>query len=78
MLILLQGCSVWQPLVWRLDVWRSQSTHMLLCCRRSGRGGCPEEEIVSREVNVHKTNSFFRPNFQFVSISKQHVIIYSR
>jgi hypothetical protein len=29
------------------------------------------------DVNVHKTNSFLRPNFQFVSISKLNVIIYS-
>jgi hypothetical protein len=28
----------------------------------------------SSDVNVHKTNSFFMPNFQFVSISKQNVL----
>jgi hypothetical protein len=33
--------------------------------------------IQTRDVNMHKTNSFFRPNFQFVSISKLNVIIYS-
>jgi hypothetical protein len=32
---------------------------------------------VSRDVNVHKINSFLRPDFQFVSISKRNVIIYS-
>jgi hypothetical protein len=29
------------------------------------------------DVNVHKTNLFFRPNFQFVSISKRNVLFYS-
>jgi hypothetical protein len=28
-------------------------------------------------VNVYKTNSFFRPNLQFVSISKRNVLFYS-
>jgi hypothetical protein len=28
------------------------------------------------DINVHETNSFFRPNFQFVSISKQNVLFY--
>jgi hypothetical protein len=28
------------------------------------------------DVNVHETNSFFRPNFQFVSISKRNVLFY--
>jgi hypothetical protein len=36
-----------------------------------------ESEVRSRDVNVHKTNSFFIPDFQFVSISKRNVIIYS-
>jgi hypothetical protein len=31
----------------------------------------------TRDVNVHKTNSFFWPTFQFVSISKRNVFIYS-
>jgi hypothetical protein len=29
------------------------------------------------DVNVHKTNSFFKANFQFVSISKRNVVFYS-
>jgi hypothetical protein len=33
--------------------------------------------VQNRDVNVHKTNSFFSLNFQFVSISKQHVLFYS-
>jgi hypothetical protein len=33
--------------------------------------------LKGRDVNVHKTNSFFIPDFQFVSISKRNVIIYS-
>jgi hypothetical protein len=28
-------------------------------------------------VNVHETNLFFGPNFQFVSISKENVLFYS-
>jgi hypothetical protein len=31
----------------------------------------------TKDVNVHKTNSFFRLNFQFVSISKRNVSFYS-
>jgi predicted DNA-binding transcriptional regulator len=33
--------------------------------------------VVISDVNVHKTNSFLRLNFQFVLISKRNVIIYS-
>jgi hypothetical protein len=33
--------------------------------------------VTSSDVNVHKTNSFFRLNFQFVSISKRNVLFYS-
>jgi hypothetical protein len=33
--------------------------------------------VTVRDVNVHKTNSFFRLNFQFVSISKLNVLFYS-
>jgi uncharacterized protein (DUF1800 family) len=29
------------------------------------------------DVNVHETNSFFKANFQFVSISKRNVVFYS-
>jgi hypothetical protein len=32
---------------------------------------------VSSDVNVHKTNSFFGPNFQFVSITKRYDLFYS-
>jgi hypothetical protein len=31
----------------------------------------------TRDVNVHKTNSFFSRNFQLVSISKRNVLFYS-
>jgi hypothetical protein len=30
--------------------------------------------IGASDVNVHKTNSFLRPNFQLVSISKRNVL----
>jgi hypothetical protein len=33
--------------------------------------------VISSDVNVHETNSFFKANFQFVSISKQNVVFYS-
>jgi hypothetical protein len=33
--------------------------------------------LTSSDVNVHKTNSFFKANFQFVSISKRNVVFYS-
>jgi hypothetical protein len=32
--------------------------------------------IVHSDVNVHETNSFFRPNFHFVSILKRNVLFY--
>jgi hypothetical protein len=34
------------------------------------------DEVQYSDVNVHETNSFFRPNFQFVSISKRNVLFY--
>jgi hypothetical protein len=34
-------------------------------------------DVGIRDVNVHKNNSFFKPSFQFVSISKRNVVIYS-
>jgi hypothetical protein len=33
--------------------------------------------LLGSDVNVHKTNSFFRLNFQFISISKRNVWFYS-
>jgi hypothetical protein len=33
--------------------------------------------IKSSDVNVHKTNLFLNPNFQFVSISKQNETFYA-
>jgi hypothetical protein len=32
---------------------------------------------MTSDVNVHETNSFFKANFQFVSISKRNVVFYS-
>jgi hypothetical protein len=32
--------------------------------------------IRDRDVNVHKTNSFLKLNFQFVSISKRNLLFY--
>jgi hypothetical protein len=37
---------------------------------------CDNSSVVmmpGSDVNVHKTNSFLRPNFQFISISKRFV-----
>jgi hypothetical protein len=33
--------------------------------------------VVNSDVNVHETNSLFKANFQFVSISKRNVVFYS-
>jgi hypothetical protein len=67
-----------------------QAEQVIRFCRRideKGEGPRPlvvgfmieglKEDLMDSDVNVHKTNSFFRPDFQFVSISKRNVIIYS-
>jgi peroxiredoxin family protein len=37
--------------------------------------GLNSAHVIS-DVNVHKTNSFLRPNFQFILISKRNVLFY--